>query len=427
MIIVFIAFFVMMILGMPVAFAIGISGVLFFLQNPMLPLTMPAQLALTQTQNFVLLAIPLFIFSGNLLNETGITKRLIKLSTVLVGHMRADLAQLTVVLSAMMGGVSGSAIADAAMQSRILGPDMDKRGYAKGFSAGIIGYSALIVTAIPPGIGLVLYGSIGEVSIGRLFAGGIVPGLLMTLSLMVTVAIIARKRGYVAVREKKAPLKEAALTFIDSIWAFLFPILLIVGLRFGFFTPSEAGAFAVVYAILVGVLAYKELTWKKFVKTLENTSIDIGMVMFLIAMSGIFGYGIIWDQIPQELSAFMLGITQTPWILTLIIVAFLIIAGMFMDSTVLILLLTSILLPVATSVGMDPVHFGLIMVMTLTIGLLTPPVGVAMYTVCSVMNCSMEEFFKESIPFLIAVTLVVLVMIFFPQVVLFVPNMIFGT
>jgi len=260
MILVFIAFFIMMILGMPVAFAIGIAGVLFFLQNPMLPLTMPAQLVLTQTQNFVLLAIPLFIFSGNLLNETGITKRLIKLSTILVGHMRADLAQLTIVLSAMMGGVSGSAIADAAMQSRILGPDMDKRGYAKGFSAGIIGYSALIVTAIPPGIGLVLYGSIGEVSIGRLFAGGIVPGILMTIFLMVTVAIIARKRGYVAVREKKAPLKEVAFTFIDSIWAFLFPILLIVGLRFGFFTPSEAGAFAVVYAILVGVLAYKELT-----------------------------------------------------------------------------------------------------------------------------------------------------------------------
>lgn len=427
MILVFIAFLLMMMFGMPVAFAIGIAGVLFFFQNPMLPLTMPAQLVLTQTQNFVLLAIPLFIFSGNLLNETGITKRLIKLSTVLVGHMRADLAQLTVVLSAMMGGVSGSAIADAAMQSRILGPDMDKRGYAKGFSAGIIGYSALIVTAIPPGIGLVLYGSIGEVSIGRLFAGGIVPGLLMTLVLMVTVSVIAKKRGYIAVREKKAPLKEVAFTFIDSIWAFLFPILLIVGLRFGFFTPSEAGAFAVVYAILVGVIAYKELTWKKFVKTLENTAVDIGMVMFLIALSGIFGYGIIWEQIPQELSTFMLGITQTPWVLTLIIVAFLIIAGMFMDSTVLILLLTSILLPVATRVGMDPVHFGLVMVMTLTIGLLTPPVGVAMYTVCSVMNCSMEEFFKESLPFLIALTLVVLLIIFFPQVVLFVPNMIFGS
>jgi len=423
---VFIVFFLLMIIGMPVAFAIGIAGVVFFLQNPMLPLTMPAQLVLTQTQNFVLLAIPLFIFSGNLLNETGITQRLIKLSTVLVGHMRADLAQLTVVLSAMMGGVSGSAIADAAMQSRILGEDMTKRGYAKGFSAGIIGYSALIVTAIPPGIGLVLYGSIGEVSIGRLFAGGIVPGLLMTLFLMIAVAIVARKRGYIAIRPQRAPLKEVAVTFIDSIWAFLFPILLILGLRFGFFTPSEAGAFAVVYAILVGVLIYRELTWKKFVKTLESTTVDIGMVMFLIALSGIFGYGIVWDRIPQILSEYMLGITQTPWILMLIVVAFLLIAGMFMDSTVLILLLTSILLPVATSVGMDPVHFGLIMVMTLTIGLLTPPVGVAMYTICSIMGCTIEEFTKESLPFLLVVVLVVGMIIFFPQVVLFVPNMIFG-
>lgn len=202
MLLVFISFLFFMLIGMPVAFAIGISGVFFFLQQPGLPFTMPAQLILTQTQSFTLLAIPLFVFSGNLLNETGITQRLMKLASVLTGHMRGGLAQTNVILSALMGGVSGSAIADASMQSRVLGPGMNAKGYDRGFSAGITGFSSLIVTAIPPSIGLVLYGSIGEVSIGRLFAAGIVPGFLMTVALMTAVSYISKRNGYLPEREK---------------------------------------------------------------------------------------------------------------------------------------------------------------------------------------------------------------------------------
>ena len=367
MLLVVILFFLFMILGMPVAFAIGISGMVFFLQQPTLSLTVPVQLILTQTQSFVLLAIPLFVFSGNLLNETGITQRLMKLASVLAGHLNAGMAQVNVVLSALMGGVSGSAIADASMQARVLGPGMNERGYARGFSAGITGFSSLIVTAIPPSIGLVLYGSIGEVSIGRLFAAGIVPGLLMMTFLMIAVSITAKQKGYRPERER-ASIKEISTTFIECIWAFLFPVLLIVGLRFGFFTPSEAGSFAVVYAIVVGTLAYKEFTWKKFTKTLETTMQDIGMIMMLIAMSAIFSYGLTWDMIPQQMAEFMLNISTVPWVSLLIIIAFLLVAGMFMDSTVLILLLTSILIPIANEVGLDLVHFGIVMVMTLKIG-----------------------------------------------------------
>ncbi|GAB2724447.1 TRAP transporter large permease [Paenibacillus thermoaerophilus] len=426
MVLVIVLFFLFMLMGMPVAFAIGIAGAVFFLQQPTLSFTVPVQLVLTQTQSFVLLAIPMFIFAGNLLNETGITHRLMKLAAVLAGHLRAGLAQVNMVLATMLGGITSSAIGDATMLGRVLGPGMINKGYSRGFAAGVIGCSSLITTMIPPGIGLVLYGSIGEVSIGRLFAAGLVPGLLMTALLMVAVAITARSKGYQPERGHAASLKEIGTTFIDCIWAFLFPILLIVGLRFGLFTPSEAGAFAVVYAIVIGLLVYREFTWKKFVKTLEDTALDIGMIMLLIALSSIFSYGLTWEQIPQKLAEYVLGISDTPWVIMLIIIAFLLVVGMFMDSTILILLLTSILIPVAKQLDIDLVHFGIVMVLTLTIGLLTPPVGVVMFIVCSIFECSIWQFLKESWLLLLAIVLVVVGVVFVPDLVLVVPDMIFG-
>jgi len=345
-----ILFFLFMLMGMPVPFAFGISGVAFFLLHPTLPLTMPVQLVLSQTQNFLLLAIPLFIFAGNLLNETGITERVMKLASVLTGHMRAGMAQSNMVIAASLGGITSSAIGDAAMLSRVLGPGMIKKGYSGGFSAAVIGCSALITTMIPPGIGLVLYGSIAEVSIGRLFAAGMIPGILMTIFLMVAVGLRAKQKGYLPEREKRAPPKEIVKTFVDCIWAFLFPVILIAGLRFGLFTPSEAGAFACVYAVVVGAVAYKRFSWKGMLQTLESTVVDVGMVMLLIALSATFSYGIVWDQIPQKMAEFMLGISNIPWMVMLIIIGFLLFAGTAMDSTVLILMLTSILTPIAEQV-----------------------------------------------------------------------------
>jgi tripartite ATP-independent transporter DctM subunit len=243
---------------------------------------------------------------------------------------------------------------------------------------------------------------------------------------MVAIAVTGRRRGYQPERETASTLQEIGKTLVDCIWAFLFPVLLIVGLRFGFFTPSEAGAFAVAYAVVIGLLVYRELTWNRFLTSLKNTVLDIGMIMLIIAMSGIFSYGITWEQIPQKLAGWMLGITDSAWVLMLIVILFLLIAGMFIDSTVLILLLTSILLPVAKQVGVDPVHFGIIMVLTLTVGLLTPPVGVVMYSVCSILECSIGEFVKESLPLFAAVIIVILLVIFVPDLVLTIPRWIFG-
>jgi tripartite ATP-independent transporter DctM subunit len=426
MLLVVILFLIFLVMGMPVAFAIGISGAFFFLQYwQQLPFTMTVQLPISQTQNFPLLAIPLFIFAANLMNETGLTQRLIKLATVLAGHMRGGLAQVSVVLSSLMGGVSGSAIADAAMEARILGPSMKKKGYSKGYAASVIAITAMITAIIPPSIGLILYGTIGEVSIGRLFAAGIPVGLLMLAFLMITVSITAKKKRYLPERER-ASLKEMGTALVDSIWAFLFPIALIGGIRFGLFTPTEAGAFAAVYAFAIGILFYRELTWEKFKRTLEFTIIDIGSIMLIIAMSGIFGYGLAYERIGDAFSEFMLGITENPQILLIIIIGGLFVAGMFIESVVIILLFTSILLPMVSQVGVDPVHFGLIMMLMVVMGLVTPPVGVSMYTVCSIMDCRVEDYIKECLPFLIAIILVDVLIVFWPDLVLYIPNLIFG-
>jgi tripartite ATP-independent transporter DctM subunit len=425
MLLVFILFVIFLVMGMPVAFAIGISGAVFFLQNPQLPFTMTIQLAISQTQNFPLLAIPLFIFAANLLNETGITYRLIRLAGVLAGHMRGGLAQVNVVLSTLMGGVSGSAIADAAMEARILGTEMIKKGFSKGYTTSVTTITACITPIIPPSIGLILYGTIGEVSIGRLFAAGIVPGLMLMAFLMTAVSMTSKKKKYLPER-KRASLKEVVMAFIDSIWALLFPFALIGGIRFGLFTPTEAGAFAGVYAVAVGVLFYRELTWEKLKRTLELTIIDIGSIMFIIALSGIFGYGLAYERIGDLFSTFMLGITNNPQMLLFIIIGALLIAGMFIESVIIILLFTAILLPLVSEVGVDPVHFGIIFMLVVVLGLVTPPVGVSMYTVCSILDCPVEDYLKECMPFILAIVVVDIILIFFPDVVLFVPNLIFG-
>jgi tripartite ATP-independent transporter DctM subunit len=217
-----------------------------------------------------------------------------------------------------------------------------------------------------------------------------------------------------------------AATFVQSIWAFLFPVILIIGLRFGLFTPSEAGAFACVYAIVVGVVVYRQFTWKKFIKTLESTVVDIGMVMLLIALSATFSYATIWERLPQQMAELMLGISSVPWVAMLIIIAFLLLAGTFMDSTVLILMLTPILIPVALQLNIDLVHFGIVMVLTLTLGLLTPPEGAVLYIICTVFECRIWDFVKESAFLMFSIVLVVILVIFWPDVALWLPNLIFG-
>ena len=426
MLIVAISFAVLMLMGMPVAFAIGISGVLFFLQHPELPLTIPVQVTVSQTQNFALLAVPLFIVAGNLMNKSGITEQLLNLASVLTGRLRGGLAQVSVALATLMGGVCGSAIADAAMQTRMLGNGMVSRGMSRGFAASILAFGSLITPIIPPGIGFILYGTIGQVSIGRLFAAGIVPGLLLWIALAVTVWITATRRGYEPERKARPSLGEVGWALRGGFWAILFPVFLLLGLRLGVFTPSEIGAFAVVYAVLIGLFIYRKLRQQTFMEALDGSLVDVGSVMFLIALSAIFSYGIVLERIPDLVSGTILGLTDNLYGVIVLILVFILIAGMFVDATVLLIMLTPIFLPVVRELDGDPVHFGLVFIIAVTIGNFTPPVGAAMYAVCSILRCPIGEYAREAVPFFVAVCLVMFVLVFFPDVVLFVPNLIFG-
>lgn len=428
MTILIILFIGLLIINMPIAFVIGISGISYFVTSNAIPLSVAVQRVVSQTQSFAFLAVPFFVFAGNLMNETGITDRLLRLSRLLTRTLAGGVAQVSVILSTLMGGVSGSAVADAAMEARILGPEMDAKGYPKGYSAAVICLTSLITATIPPSLGLILYGFVGEVSIGRLFAAGIVPGILMMAFLMVTVSITSKKHGYDLPEPnvEKASAKEILEDLKTSIWALIFPIILIVGIRFGIFTPSEAGAFAVVYALIIGVFVYKELTWEKFKMSVVNTVIDNGAIILIISFSGIFSYVLTYVNAPTVLSGFLVGISSNGKVLTLIMLLFLFFTGMIVDSNVNILLLTPIFLPVVQSLGIDPVHFGVCMMTIVTMGCMTPPVGTACYIVCGIMGISISDYVKHSIPFFVAVIILDIVLVLFPQLVLFVPNLIFN-
>ena len=422
-----IVFVVLLVINMPIAFTIGIAGTVFFLTSDMIPFSITVQRVVAQTQSIAFLAVPFFIFAGNLMNKTGITTRLLRFASLITRRMYGGMAQVNVVLSTMMGGISGSAVADASMQARIVGLNMVKKGYPRGYSAGITCLSSLITATIPPSLGLILYGFVGEVSIGKLFVAGIIPGFLMMAFLMATVTITSRRYKYDIPdpNAEKITMKEIMVDLKDSIWALLFPVILIVGIRFGLFTPSEAGAFAVVYALVIGKFVYKELTWVKFKEALKDSLIDNGAIILIIALSGIFGYALSLENVPGTIGSALVGISSNPQVMLIIIVLFLAVAGMFIDSNVSVLLLTPIFLPVVKSMGVDPVYFGILMMTIVTMGCMTPPVGTALYTVCQVLDAPLEDFVKETIPFYLAVILLVICLIFVPDVVMFLPNLIY--
>ncbi|TCT12445.1 tripartite ATP-independent transporter DctM subunit [Tepidamorphus gemmatus] len=426
MILVVATFVVLMLMGMPLAFAIGMAGTVFFIQHPELPSTIPVQVTVSQTQNFALLAIPLFILAGNLMNGAGVSERLLNVASALTGRMRGGLAQVSVTLSALMGGVSGSAIADASMQARMLGDEMSRRGLPRPFAAAVLAFGAILTPIIPPGIGMILYGSIGQVSIGRLFAAGFVPAAMLWLGLALTIWLVALRRGFVPERSEGMPLRAHLAAWRGGALALLFPVLLLVGLRMGVFTPSEIGAFAVVYAAFLGFIVHRRLDRRSTAEALEGSLTDIGSVMFLIALSAIFSYGIVFERVPETIANAMIGLTDNLQLVMILIVLTVIAAGFFIDATVLIIMLTPIFLPLIRSLGGDPVHFGMVFIIAATIGNFTPPVGAAMYAVCSILKVPLGEYSREAVPMLIAVTLVVLAMIFLPGLVLFLPDLLFG-
>ena len=336
--------------------------------------------------------------------------------------MAGGLAQVSIALSFMMGGISGSAVADASMESRLLGPSMLEQGYARGNAAAVLAFGSIITATIPPSIGLILFGFINEVSIGRLFLAGILPGALLTGVLMVSTWIVAKRRGYRPDLERTPTLRELGAAFAESIWSLMFPVILIVGFRFGIFTATEAGAFLVFYALFVGAVVYRELTWAKIYQAFRASVGDLGMVMLLIMMAAVLGYAMTIERAPQQIAEYATTLTSDPLGLLLLVVAVLVVSGMFLEGAANILLVTPIVMPILVNAGYDPVHLGIMMIALINIGGLTPPVGVIMFTVCGILDCKTGSYVVEAAPFFLAIALFFIALVAFPGLSLLLPN-----
>ena len=416
-------FALFLLIGMPVAFALMLASIPVFVLTGTMPPTVAIQKMVTATQSFPLLAVPFFIFAGNLMNSTGITNRLITFARLLTGWLAGGLGQVSIALSLMMGGISGSAVADAAMEARLLGPSMiAKGGYSKPATAAVLAFGSIITATIPPSIGLILFGFINEVSIGRLFLAGIVPGILLTAVLMVTAWIVAKRSGYEPDLARPPTFRELLASFRESIWALAFPVILIVGFRFGFFTATEAGAFLVFYALFVGFFVYRELTFASLLEATKGSIADLGMVMLLIMMAAVLGYAVTLEQGPQHIAAMVTSLTQNPLMILTLVLLLLLVSGMFIEGAANILLVTPIVLPVLIHAGFDPIHMGILIVTLINIGGLTPPVGVIMFTVCGILNVKTGEFTRASIPYFIGLFVFLVLLVAFPALSLYVPN-----
>ncbi len=416
--------FILYFSSIPIAYALfGASIFYFTFMDAGMPADLVLQKFITATASFPLLAIPFFVMAGSVMNYSGISSKLMQMADVLTGHMVGGLAQVNIVLSTMMGGVSGSANADAAMQSKILVPQMEKRGYSKAFSSAITAASSAISPVIPPGIVMIIYALIAQVSVGKMFAAGYMPGIIMAISLMITVSIISKKRGYKPSRKKRANISEIAIQLKDSVWSLALPFGIILGLRFGLFTPTEAGAMAVLASALIGIFIYKELSKDHFIPILKDTIYGTGTVVLIIVSASVFGYYLNWEQIPQRLTVVLLELTQNKYMMLAILNILLLIMGMFLEGGAALIIIAPLVVPVVTKLGVDPIHFGMVIIVNIMIGGVTPPFGSMMFTTCSVTKVSVSDFVKEIWPFIIALLVSLLIVTYWPSLIMFLPNL----
>lgn len=414
----------LLLLRFPVAFSLIIPTALYYtFINTMMPIEIVVQSMVASTESFPYLAIPFFTCAGVVFNFSGITEKLYTLANLLVGHMRGGLAQVNVLMSAMMGGLSGSASADAAMDAKTIVPQMIRHGYSRGFATVVTAASSVITPIIPPGIILILYSLMADVSVARMFFAGYVPGILLTMALMVTVDIISKRRGYKSDRDVRAPGAEIWAQCKDSVWALMLPVFMLVGMRFGVFTSTEAGAIAVLYALIVGAFVYKRLKWEHFWPIVIESVEATASVMFIVCSAMAFGSYLTWEGIPTAVTNLLTSNIQSPWVLLLVINIFLLFVGFFFEGGAAMVLLAPILVPAVKAMGIDLVHFGIVMSVNLTIAGFTPPVGTMMFIVLAITKTKMEEYIRECWPFLIALVAVLMLITYFPWIVLIVPNL----
>lgn len=414
----FVVMLALIIVGVPIGYSIGVSTLLTLIIFTEIPLVMVAQNAFRGIDSFPLMAIPFFILAGNLMTQGGLARRIVSMANVFAGRSTGGLASVATLGCMFFGAISGSAIATTSAMATMVLPEMEAKNYDKNFSASLVAAAGTVGIILPPSIPFVVYGVVTNTSIGRLFIAGIIPGILMGAALLVAGNIISRRRGYVG-DDTPFTVARAFKELRGGIWAILAPIIILGGIYGGIFTPTEAAVVSVVYALLVGVVIYRELTWAKIRLSLYNTLIINGITTFMIGLSTVFSAYLSLNQIPQRLASFFLGITENPILLLLLINVLLFIIGFIVDNIPACIILAPILLPVVINLGMSPVQFGVVLTLNLAIGFVTPPYGTNLFVTAAIAKIPVAPLFKTVLPFILALFIVLMIVTYFPPTTMF--------
>ncbi|QDI92105.1 TRAP transporter large permease [Salicibibacter halophilus] len=415
-----IGFLVLIMLGVPIAFSLGISSLLYLLFTD-IPLTIIPQAMFSGMDSFVMLAIPAFILAGNLMNAGGITDRIIAFAKACVGHIRGGLGMTNVASSLGFAGISGTALSDTASLGSVLIPAMKREGYGSGFSAAVTSISSTVGPMLPPSLPMIIIGTLAGISIGDLFIAGAIPGLLLAAGFLIVTYAISVKRKYP--KEDRQPLSVVGKSFLGAFWALLMVVIIMWGILGGYFTPTEAAVIAVVYAFIIGGLVYRELKPREIPAIIGNTLTLTASIILLVGLANLFGWILVYEDIPIMLADGILSITENSFLIVLLILGLLLIIGMFIETIAALVILFPVLLPVAESIGMDPIHFGVVMVLTLMIGLSTPPVGVCLFVASGIAKVPIGKTVRELVPYFGVALFVLLLVSYIPSLSLFLPNL----
>ena len=415
---------VLFFLNIPVAYSMIIAGATYFLFAPnSMSLDMMMQKMISANSSFTYLAIPFFICAGVVFDYAGITKRLMRLAEMLVGHIQGGMAQVNILLSCMMGGLSGSANADAALESKMIVPQMEALGYDKAFSTVVTVASSCITPIIPPGIILILYASASDQSVAKMFYAGYLPGIIITITMMIMTYIISKKRNYKPSRAHIASPKDFGKALLQGIPALFVPFGLVMGLRLGIFTPTEGGAVCVLYSLIIGFLVYREIKIKDLKNIVKESVYSTAGIMFILSGANALSIYLTWERVPNMVSEAILGMVHSPMVFLLMVNILLLVIGMFFDGGAAMILLAPLLVPAAQNMGINLIHFGLVLSLNLTIAGMSPPFGAMMFVSTSITGTTIGEYTKACVPYMLLMIGNLLLFTYVPQIVMFLPNL----
>lgn len=415
-------FVFLLLCGMPIAFMLGSISLIYILVTGNIPAMMIPQAMFNGVDSFVLLSILFFILAGSLMNKLGLTRDLIAFADLLVGRIRGSLAQINILVSILFAGLTGAAVADAAAIGSMLVPAMKKQGYTASYSAAVTAASSIIGPIIPPSIIMVIYAAATGLSVGQLFIAGIVPGLMIGGSLMILCYIKARQYNHPR-RTEPIPFQDGVRIVRRSLAALLVPVIIIGGILLGFFTPTEAATVACMYTLVLGAAVFRTLGPKELLESISEAAVTSSMILMIISAAKLFSIVLAMESIPQQIGAMILGLTSNKYIFLLLVNIFLIFMGMIMETGANVLLLVPILMPIANTFGIDPLHFAIVVLVNLNIGLATPPLGVVLFTIVPIADTRLEKIVADIIPFLLTMFATLFIMTYLPDIVLFVPRL----